>query len=81
MADTEIVFHDDRETPADFVLFLLERYCEYSEDEARIVVQEITTKGKAIAIELPETLAKIKLSQIHDAAKGKYPFKATLEQR
>jgi ATP-dependent Clp protease adapter protein ClpS len=77
--DCAIVFHDDPETPADFVLFLLERYCGLGEEQARNVVQEITTRGKAVATVLPERLARIKFSQIEEAAKSKFPFKASLE--
>ncbi|CAG0932166.1 ATP-dependent Clp protease adapter protein ClpS [Planctomycetaceae bacterium] len=77
--DCALVFHDDAETPADFVLFLLERYCGLDEEQSRNVVQEMTTRGKAVAAVFPERIARVKLSQIEDAAKSKYPFKASLE--
>ncbi len=77
--DSALVFHDDAETPADFVLFLLERFCGLDEVQARAVVQEMTTRGKAVVAVLPERIARVKLGQIEDAAKGKFPFKVTLE--
>ncbi len=77
--DSALVFHDDAETPVDFVLFVLERFCGLGEVQARAVVQEITTRGKAVAAVLPERIARVKLGQIEDAEKGKFPFKVTLE--
>lgn len=77
--DFELIFHDDPETPADFVMFLLERLCGQSEEQARALVQELTTRGRAVAAVLPERLARMKLAQIEEAARGKYPFKATIE--
>lgn len=77
--DCELVFHDDPETPADFVMYLLERLCGHNEEQARVLVQELTTRGKAIAAVLPERLARVKLAQIEEAARGKYPFKVTLK--
>jgi ATP-dependent Clp protease adaptor protein ClpS len=77
--DCALVFHDDPQTPADFVFFLLERFCGLGEEQARNVVQEITTHGKAVAAVFPERLARVKLDQIAAAAQGNYPFKATVE--
>ena len=77
--DWELVFHDDPETPADFVMYLLEHLCGHSEEQARSIVQELNTRGLAVAAALPERMARAKLSQIEDAAKGKYPFKATIQ--
>jgi ATP-dependent Clp protease adapter protein ClpS len=60
-------------------MFLLERYCGLDEEQARGVIQEITTHGKAVAAVFPERVARVKLSQVEDTARGKYPFKASLE--
>ncbi|MCC6151242.1 MAG: ATP-dependent Clp protease adaptor ClpS [Planctomycetes bacterium] len=76
--DCELVFHDDPETPADFVMYLLERLCGHSEEQARAIVHELTTHGLAVAATLPERMAHVRLSQIDDAARGRYPFKATI---
>lgn len=77
--DCALVFHDDPETPADFVFFLLVKHCGHGEEQARAVIQEMTTRGKAVAAVLPDRLARVKLALIEEAAAGKYPFKATVE--
>jgi ATP-dependent Clp protease adaptor protein ClpS len=74
-----LVLHDDPETPADFVYFVLERFCGHGEEQARAVVNTLTSSGKAVAAVLPERIARIKQAQIEEEAKGKYPLKATLE--
>ena len=76
--DCELLFHDDPETPADFVMYLLERLCGHSEEQARAIVHELTTRGLAVAATLPERMAQVKLSQVEDAARGRYPLKATI---
>ena len=74
-----LVFHDDSETPSDFVMHVLERYCGKTELEARAIVEAIARKGFAVAGEFPQTTGRVRLAQVQEAAQGRYPFKATLE--
>lgn len=74
-----LVFYDDPETPADFVLHLLERFCGQDEARAREIVRRLADKGQAVAGEFNQAVGRIKLGQVQEAARGKYPFRATLE--
>lgn len=81
-AKVRIVFHDDDQTPADFVYYLLETFLGYDEAASRELVQRLGTEKRVVAAELVATAAELAMQRITRTAKQSgYPFKATIEHQ
>lgn len=76
---TAIIFHDDSETPVDFVLFLLQNYVGYDVEQAEAMVKGIAAKGSETVVSLPRPLARALMSRMERAIEQSgYLFKVTL---
>ena len=73
-----VVFHDDPQTPVDFVLFCLEKYFGFDEPAARELVGCLRAKGRVEVVSLAAPVAELALRRVADAAaQSGYPFRAT----
>ncbi|MBU6375580.1 MAG: ATP-dependent Clp protease adaptor ClpS [Bdellovibrionales bacterium] len=75
-----VLLHNDDYTTMDFVVEVLKRFFQKSEDQAVKLTLEIHTKGRAVAgIYTPE-IAEAKAMQVVDTARSRgFPLKATAE--
>lgn len=75
-----VLLHNDDYTTMDFVVEVLQRFFQKSEDQAVKLTLEIHTKGRAVAgIYTPE-IAEAKAVQVVDTARSRgFPLKATAE--
>ncbi len=81
-AKVRIVFHDDDQTPPDFVYYLLETFLGYDEDASRELVKRLGTEKRVLVAELNATAAELAMQRITRTAKQSgYPFKATIEHQ
>jgi ATP-dependent Clp protease adaptor protein ClpS len=64
----------------DFVLYILERFFNKSQDEAQRIMLEAHQKGVSIAGVYIYEIAETKVTQVLQAAKeARYPLRVTLE--
>lgn len=81
-AKVKVVFHDDDQTPADFVYYLLETFLGYDEAASRELVQRLATEKQVVAAELVATAAELAMQRITRASQESgYPFKASIERQ
>ena len=75
-----VLLHNDDYTTMDFVVEVLKRFFQKSEDQAVKLTLDIHTKGRAVAgIYTPE-IAEAKAMQVMDTARDRgFPLKATAE--
>ncbi len=75
-----VLLHNDDYTTMDFVVEVLQRFFQKTEEQAVKMTLEIHTKGKAAAgIYTPE-IAEAKVVQVVDTARSRgFPLKATAE--
>lgn len=74
-----VVFHDDPQTPEDFVLHACMTYLGLEAEIAHGVADELRAKGRAAAARYPQRIAEEKAERIIAAARPKYPFRVTVE--
>lgn len=72
----KIIFHDDNQTPVDFVMHLLEHYLGFEEPKARKAIEAIRVAGKCIVGEMVPAAARSLVQRMEATAQGKgYPFR------
>jgi ATP-dependent Clp protease adaptor protein ClpS len=76
----KVLLLNDDYTPMDFVLYILERFFNKSQDEAQRIMLEAHQKGVSIAGVYIYEIAETKVTQVLQAAKeARYPLRVTLE--
>ncbi|MCC6573769.1 MAG: ATP-dependent Clp protease adaptor ClpS [Planctomycetes bacterium] len=74
-----VVFHDDPETPEDFILHAAMRHLGLDIDAARAVAAALGREGRAVAAKFPKSVAQQRAEGILAAARPKYPLRVTVE--
>jgi ATP-dependent Clp protease adaptor protein ClpS len=76
-----VMFHNDDYTPFDFVVAILERFFNMSEDTAREVADKVHKEGQAKIGRYTKEIAETKVSQVTAlAARNGHPLKVTPEE-
>ena len=75
-----VLLHNDDYTTMDFVVEVLQRFFQKTEDQAVKLTMEIHTKGRAVAGVYTPEIAEAKAVQVVDTARSRgFPLKATAE--
>ena len=75
-----VLLHNDDYTTMDFVVEVLQRFFQKTEEQAVRLTLEIHTKGRAAAGLYTPEIAEAKVVQVVDLAKSRgFPLKATAE--
>ena len=75
-----VIFHDDDDTPAEFVLFALQTYFGLDEPGARKIVDEICAKGSAVAATMQRPPAEDALKRVQlSGEQSGFKCRVTLE--
>jgi ATP-dependent Clp protease adaptor protein ClpS len=75
-----VILLNDDYTPMDFVVLVLTRLFNKTQDEAEAIMTEVHEKGKGLAGCYSHDVAETKVSQVnHISQVNKHPFKCALE--
>jgi ATP-dependent Clp protease adaptor protein ClpS len=76
----KVLLLNDDYTPMDFVLYVLERFFNKSQQEAEVIMLEAHQKGSSVAGIYTFEIAETKVYQVMQAAKeAEYPLQVRLE--
>lgn len=76
-----VVFHDDDQTPVDFVLHLLETYLGFDELQARKATELIRLTGRAVVAELVYPIAEQTVRRMELAVRAAgWPFRIEVQE-
>ena len=77
----KVLLHNDDYTTMDFVVDVLQKFFDMSEDKAFTIMFEIHTKGKAVCGVYPFDIAETKVSQVNIyARRHEHPLLCSLEK-
>jgi ATP-dependent Clp protease adaptor protein ClpS len=75
-----VLLHNDDYTTMEFVVEVLQRFFQKSEEQALKLTLEIHTRGRAVAGVFTPEVAEAKVVQVMDTARGRgFPLKASAE--
>ena len=75
----KVLFHNDDQTPMEFVTAVLIRFFGHQPAQAHAIMMTVHKRGIGLAGVYPLELAELKQSQVISAARPHYPLKVTLE--
>lgn len=77
----KVFMHNDNYSTWEFVVDVLKRVFQKSEDEAVKITSNVHNKGKELCGTYPFEVAEMKVSQVHALAKANgYPLRCTIEE-
>lgn len=75
----KVLFHNDDDTPMEFVTSVLMRFFGHDENRAHEIMMTVHERGIGLAGIYPLELAELKQGQVISAARPHYPLKVTIE--